>query len=73
MNSLRVGEREALKKKLQINARVLRNDTWTLIPARELVPGDIIRVRSGDFIPADIKIIKGNIWINGRNRCGGIA
>lgn len=55
---------ESLKKKLQINARVLRNGTWTLIPARELVNGDIIRVRSGDYIPADIKIIKGNVWIN---------
>lgn len=55
---------EALKNRLQINARVLRDNVWTLIPSRELVSGDIVRVRSGDYIPADIKILKGNIWVN---------
>jgi len=48
---------EALKKKLEVNARVLRDGMWKIVPARELVPGDIIRVRSGDFVPADVKII----------------
>lgn len=55
---------EALKYKLQINAKVLRNGIWALLPAKNLVPGDIVRVRSGDYIPADIKVIKGNVWIN---------
>ena len=48
-----------LKKRLSISARVLRDDVWTTIPARELVPGDIIRVRLGDIIPSDIKLLEG--------------
>ncbi len=48
---------ELLRKRLQVNAKVLRDKTWKSIPAKELVPGDIIRVRAGDFVPADVKII----------------
>lgn len=55
---------EALKKRLQINTKVLRNKVWKIVAARELVPGDIIRIRVGDFIPADAKIIKGEIGVN---------
>jgi len=55
---------EILKKKLQINTRVLRDGIWKIIPARELVPGDIIRVRSGDFVPADVKIIMGELGVD---------
>jgi len=47
---------EALKEKLLVNARALRGGNWKLVPARELVPGDVIRVRSGDFVPADAKV-----------------
>ncbi len=50
---------EELKAKLQIQARTLRDGAWTLVPARELVPGDILRVRPGDFVPADLKILEG--------------
>jgi len=48
---------ELLKKRLSINARVLRDSTWKVVEARELVPGDIIRIRIGDIIPADVKVI----------------
>jgi H+-transporting ATPase len=48
---------ELLKQKLQVSARVLRNGVWTTIAARELVPGDIVRVRAGDVVPADMKVI----------------
>ncbi|GAB6283853.1 MAG: hypothetical protein STSR0009_00520 [Methanoregula sp.] len=44
---------ELLKKQLAPNARVLRDETWQEIPARELVPGDIIHIRLGDIVPAD--------------------
>ena len=37
---------ETLRKRLQVSARVRRDASWQVIPARELVPGDIIRVRS---------------------------
>ncbi len=51
---------EMLKKRLAIKARVLRNGKWQEISARELVPGDMIRVRLGDIIPADIKLVEGD-------------
>jgi H+-transporting ATPase len=51
---------EMLKKKLALNARVLRDKVWKKLPASELVPGDIIRVRLGDVVPADIKLVSGD-------------
>ena len=51
---------EALKKQLAQKARVLRDGTWKEIDAAGLVPGDIIRVRLGDVIPADVTIIDGD-------------
>ena len=51
---------EALKAKLSPEARVHRDNNWVKLPGRELVPGDIVRVRSGDIIPADIKFINGD-------------
>ena len=50
---------EDLKSKLLVKARALRDGAWTVVPSRELVPGDIIRVRAGDFVPADAKILDG--------------
>lgn len=49
---------ELLKEKLALKARVLRNGKWQEIPAKELVPGDIIHIGSGDIIPADSKIME---------------
>lgn len=51
---------EMLKKKLALNSRVLREGEWKVIPARELVPGDLIRIRLGDIVPADVKLVKGD-------------
>jgi H+-transporting ATPase len=45
---------EMLKKRLAPNTKVLRDGKWIEIPAKELVPGDIVRVRLGDIVPADI-------------------
>lgn len=50
----------ALKAKLAIKARVKRNGKWTTVAARELVPGDIIRVRLGDIVPADARLLEGD-------------
>ncbi len=50
---------EELRRKLHVSARVRRDSSWQVIPARELVPGDIVRVRPGDIIPADIKLLAG--------------
>ncbi len=51
---------EALKSQLALKARVCRDGQWQEIPARELVPGDLVRVRLGDVIPADIELQEGD-------------
>jgi len=48
---------ELLKEKLALKARVLRDNKWQEISAKELVPGDIIHIGSGDIVPADSKIM----------------
>ena len=50
----------ALKAKLAIKARVRRDGKWTNPEAREVVPGDVIRVRLGDIVPADARLLEGD-------------
>jgi H+-transporting ATPase len=50
----------ALKAKLAIKARVKRDGKWITPAARELVPGDVIRVRLGDIVPADARLLEGD-------------
>jgi len=50
----------ALKEKLAVQANVKRGGKWSTMPARELVPGDIIRLRIGNIIPADAKLLDGD-------------
>jgi H+-transporting ATPase len=50
----------ALKAKLAIKARVIRDGKWINPPARELVPGDVIRLRLGDVVPADARLLTGD-------------
>ncbi len=51
---------DALKATLAIQARVRRDGKWTTVPSRELVPGDVIRVRLGDIVPADARLFEGD-------------
>ncbi len=51
---------DALKKKLALKAKVLRDGKWQEIDASNLVIGDIIKLRLGDIIPADITLIEGD-------------
>ncbi len=51
---------DALKAQLAVNARVLRDNTWVTVPARELVPGDVIRLRLGDIVSADARLLDGD-------------
>jgi H+-transporting ATPase len=53
-----------LRKKLQVNLKLLRDDIWKTALASELVPGDIIRVRIGDFVPADFTITDGQLSVD---------
>ena len=55
---------ETLRRRLRVSARVLRDANWQVIAARELVPGDIVRLRPGDIIPADIKLLAGSLSVD---------
>ena len=58
------GVMETLRRRLQVSARVLRDANWQVVPARELVPGDIVRVRPGDIVPADVKVLTGTLSVD---------
>ena len=51
---------ELLKKRLALRATVLRDRKWVDVPAAELVPGDIARLRLGNIVPADARLIDGD-------------
>ncbi len=51
---------KALKEKLAVQANVRRDGKWSTISAREVVPGDIVRLRIGNIIPADAKLLEGD-------------
>ncbi|MCV7093021.1 plasma-membrane proton-efflux P-type ATPase [Mycobacterium interjectum] len=47
----------ALKQRLASSARALRDGAWVTVAVRELVPGDVVRVRLGDVVPADLRVL----------------
>ena len=49
---------DALKNMSAPHARVIRGGTESIIPSAELVPGDIIKLEAGDFVPADARLVK---------------
>ncbi len=51
---------DALKDKLATNARVRRDGDWVTPAARDMVPGDVIRLRLGDIVPADARLLDGD-------------
>ncbi len=53
-----------LKNRLTVYARVVRDKTWQLLPSADLVPGDVIYLRMGDLVPADGKVISGQISLD---------
>jgi plasma-membrane proton-efflux P-type ATPase len=58
------GVMQTLRRRLQVSARVMRDANWQIVPARELVPGDIVRVRPGDVVPADIQVLTGTLSLD---------
>jgi plasma-membrane proton-efflux P-type ATPase len=54
----------ALRHRLQVTARVLRDKAWQSTPARNLVSGDVIRLRAGDFVPADAQMVEGALQVD---------
>lgn len=51
---------ESIKSMLALDTQVLRNGEWISMPVEELVPGDVVRLRSGDRVPADLRILSEN-------------
>ena len=49
---------DALKKMQTPNARVRRGDVVTIIPAGEVVPGDVLEIEAGDAVPADARLLQ---------------
>jgi plasma-membrane proton-efflux P-type ATPase len=58
------GAAATLKRSLGATARVKRDAAWKGLPARELVPGDIVRLRPGDIIPADLQLLEGALALD---------
>ncbi len=50
----------ALKSRLNYEVTVLRDGEYLRIPARELVPGDIVKLKIGDVVPADVQLLGGD-------------
>jgi H+-transporting ATPase len=53
-----------LKSKLAIKANLLRNKIWSKEDAKGIVVGDIISVKLGDIVPADARIITGELSVD---------
>ncbi len=50
---------QALKQRLALKARVLRDGKWSSVEAKSLVPGDVVEVQLGNIVPADLKLAGG--------------
>jgi H+-transporting ATPase len=55
---------QLLRQKLTVRTRVKRGGVWIKVPARELVPGDVVRLRAGDLAPADVQVAEGRVEVD---------
>jgi H+-transporting ATPase len=55
---------QLLRSQLKVQARVLRDGRWQLLPAEQLVPGDVIHLRLGDLAPADVQLLDGLVQVD---------
>lgn len=55
---------EALKAHLALSASVRRDGVWTKLPARALVPGDVVKLSLGAVVPADLRIVGGSVLLD---------
>ena len=53
-----------LRSRLAVHARVRRDGRWQLVDATGLVPGDVVHVRVGDIVPADLTITEGSVAVD---------
>ncbi len=54
----------ALKSRLALNASVLRDGAWSIVPAVNLVPGDVVKLSLGTVVAADVRILDGSILLD---------
>ena len=55
---------ELLKKNLRVRSRILRGGSLQSKESKELVPGDIILIKQGDFVPADVRVFQGQVSVD---------
>ncbi len=55
---------EALKSRLALLASVRRDGTWHTVPAAELVPGDLVKLSLGGIVPADVRLLEGEVLLD---------
>ncbi len=55
---------EALKSRLALMASVRRDGAWNTVPAAELVPGDLVKLSLGGIVPADVRLIEGEVLLD---------
>jgi H+-transporting ATPase len=55
-----LGALKALKQRLAREVVVLRDGAFKTLPARELVPGDVVKLRIGNIVPADVQLLEGD-------------
>lgn len=53
-----------LRQQLRVQARVRRDGQWITLPAEVLVPGDVLHLRQGSIVPADVKIADGTLLVD---------
>jgi H+-transporting ATPase len=54
----------ALKQRLALNASVLRDGLWQVVPAAELVPGDVVKLTLGGVVAADVRLAQGAVLLD---------
>ena len=55
---------ELLKQRLSIQARVKRDGLWSEVKATEIVKGDLVHIRQGDLVPADLEVRSGEVAVD---------
>jgi H+-transporting ATPase len=58
------GALDLLRQRLRVTTRVNRNGVWTILPAEELVPDDVVHVQLGDLVPADLRLDRGAVLLD---------
>ena len=54
----------ALKSRLALNASVRRDGAWKIVPATELVPGDMVKLSLGAVVAADVRLLEGSVLLD---------